>query len=538
MPNTSSPGSPDRSPRLSRRDALTGAAAVAVAAAVPSVASGATSGFSRATSARLKDLPSDLTRLGLLDAAANLRAKRFSAVELLDAYEMRIARVNGGAPTFSGSPDAINAFIRLYPEVARRQAVDADRRRARLGVRAPMLLGVPLALKDLYAVQGLSVTASSRMLEGNVAKQSSVMWERLERAGMVLLGHTHTHEFAAGTTTDQVGNPWDLKMTVGGSSGGSAAALAAHMVPAALGTDTGGSLRLPAAACGVSAIKPTRGRLPTGGVVPLAETLDHCGPMARTVADASLLLEAMAAGRSEVLAQAPPAGALGALPRGARRGPKPLRGTRIALTTRIDESTLHPDVARSYSEARKALERLGATVMQLESPTAPEAANHPPFFVPILTEVWEYHRQFAGKPRDLYRPAIGALIEQTMTTAKAEDYAAAQAQRNGLAAAWDRFLDEHRIDAVLEPTTPLPPRPRGANGLELPGGPEYTALVRHWNVTGHPVVALPTGLGERTKLPVGVSLIGSRGGEVALVQLAIDVQEHELAAPVAPIARS
>ena len=155
-------------------------------------------------------------------------------------------------------------------------------------------------------MEGLPLTASSRVLEGNVAAADAVVWARLRAQGMVPLGHTHTHEFAAGGTTDQVGNPWALDRVVGGSSGGSAAALAAGMTPAALGSDTCGSLRIPSACCGTSAIKPTHGLLSLQGIVPLAPTLDHPGPMARTIADCAALLAGMAAGGSPVNPTVPP----------------------------------------------------------------------------------------------------------------------------------------------------------------------------------------------------------------------------------------
>jgi aspartyl-tRNA(Asn)/glutamyl-tRNA(Gln) amidotransferase subunit A len=189
----------------------------------------------------------DPADLGVLEAARELRARRLSSAELTDAVLARIAARNGGEPTFDGAPDAVNAWARVYPDEARALARAADERRAREGDEAPLLCGIPLGLKDLYAVAGLPVTASSRMLEGNVASEDAVVWARLKAAGMVLVGHTHTHEFAFGGTTDQVGNPWDLARSAGGSSGGSAAALAARMVPAATGTDTAGSVRIPAA---------------------------------------------------------------------------------------------------------------------------------------------------------------------------------------------------------------------------------------------------------------------------------------------------
>ena len=196
-----------------------------------------------------------LADLGVLDAAAKLRAGDVSAVELLEACEARIAERNGGEPSFDGAPDAVNAWARLYPERALEAARAADERLAREGDAAPLLCGIPIGVKDLYGVAGLPLTASSRVLEGTVADEDAVAWARLRDRGMVIVGHTHTHEFAAGGTTDQVGNPWDVSRSAGGSSGGSGAALAAGMVPAALGTDTAGSLRIPAALSGVSSIK-------------------------------------------------------------------------------------------------------------------------------------------------------------------------------------------------------------------------------------------------------------------------------------------
>ncbi|HEY2127127.1 MAG TPA: amidase, partial [Streptosporangiaceae bacterium] len=306
--------------------------------------------------------------LGVLAAAALLRRRELSAVELLTACQRRIAQRNGGAPTFDGGPAAVNAWARLYPDVAGAQARAADERRSRDRDQAPLLCGIPIGLKDLYAVAGLPLTASSRVLAGHVATDSAVAWQRLADAGMVLVGHTHTHEFAAGGTTDQVGNPWALDRVVGGSSGGSAAALAAGMTPAALGSDTCGSLRIPSACCGTSAIKPTHGLLSLDGIIPLAPTLDHQGPMARTMADCAALLAAMAAGGSPVNPTVPPPAALGELALGPSGGPRPLEGLTIALTDRTDQIPLDAEVAVALDTARQACEQLWARVVAALAP--------------------------------------------------------------------------------------------------------------------------------------------------------------------------
>ncbi|MFZ0383263.1 MAG: amidase, partial [Solirubrobacteraceae bacterium] len=248
----------------------------------------------------------DPADLGVLDAARQLATGRLSATELTEACLRRIEARNGGPPTFEGAPDRINAWARLYPDMAREHAAQADARRAREGDSTPLLCGIPIGLKDLYAVAGVPLTGSSRVLEANAPAEDCTAYKRLRAENMVLLGHTHTHEFAAGGTTDQSGNPWALDRIVGGSSGGSAAALAARMTPAALGSDTCGSLRIPSTCCGTSAIKPTHGRIPLDGVVPLAPTLDHAGPIARTVADCAAVLTAMAAGGPATSPLAPP----------------------------------------------------------------------------------------------------------------------------------------------------------------------------------------------------------------------------------------
>ncbi len=221
---------------------------------------------------------------------------------------------------------------------------------------------------------GLPLTASSRVLEGNVADADAVVWARLRAAGMVLLGHAHTHEFAAGGTTDQVGNPWAPHRVAGGSSGGSAAAVAAGMAPGALGSDTCGSLRIPSACCGTSTIKPTHGRLPLDGVIPLAPSLDHPGPMARTVADCSALL----AGCSAIHGPTTP-----------RPGPRPLHGVTIALTERTGAggAPRPPSSTASTAPARRA------------SGSAPASSScrrrgrwtGRTSTIVLMTEVWRYH---------------------------------------------------------------------------------------------------------------------------------------------------
>ena len=200
--------------------------------------------------------------LGVLEASRLLARRSLSAVELAHACLARIDERDGDH-SHDGAPGSVNAWVRVYEEDALAAAAAADERLARGD--APPLCGIPIGLKDLYAVAGRPLTASSRVLDELRRCATCDAWARLEAEGMVLLGHLHTHEFACGGTTDQVGNPWSLERSAGGSSGGSGAALASRQVPAATGTDTAGSLRIPSAECGTSTVKPTRGLLSLRG---------------------------------------------------------------------------------------------------------------------------------------------------------------------------------------------------------------------------------------------------------------------------------
>jgi aspartyl-tRNA(Asn)/glutamyl-tRNA(Gln) amidotransferase subunit A len=470
------------------------------------------------------DIQTEPADFGVLEAAASLRRGELSSVELTESCLRRIEERNGGPPSHDGVPEAINAFARLYPEQAMEQAQAADQRRRREGDDAPRLCGVPLAVKDLYAVAGLPLTASSRVLEGNVPGEDATAWVRLRDQGMVMLGHTHTHEFAAGGTTDQVGNPWALDRVAGGSSGGSAAALASRMAPAAVGTDTCGSLRIPSACCGTSTIKATHGRVPIDGIIPLAPSLDHAGPMARTMSDCSALLGCMAQDGAQPTPLMPPPAPLGELPLSARPGPRALEGVTIALTDHVVADELDPVVAVALEEAARECRGLGAQVVELP---APWTLSWDDLSTVLLTEVWAYHQSFAEQ-HDLYRPAIGQFVGAARHFTGAATYIAAQERRAQGTAAWESWFAAQGIDFVLEPTLPILPLPRGEGYATSVGGPgdPMIALTSLWNMTGMPVASLPV------SWDVGVSLIAPRGGEAALLQAAIDLQEHALAVPI------
>ncbi|HKH22408.1 MAG TPA: amidase [Solirubrobacterales bacterium] len=451
---------------------------------------------------------SDPADLGVGEAVAALREGSLSSVELTDACLRRIAE-RDGTHSHEGDPTSINAWVRVYEEDAVAAAKRADEVPA--GDRAP-LHGVPVGLKDVYAVAGKPVTASSLAFE-DVPERDSDVWASLKAAGMILLGHLHTHEFTVGGTTDQVGNPWALDRTAGGSSGGSAAALAARMTPAATGTDTAGSLRIPSALSGTSTIKPTHGTTSFRGAVPLAPSFDHAGPMARTLDDCAALLAPITR-----LTGAP--------------SEDGLRGKRLALSPRLSLVELDADVAAGLESALSACSSLGAEIVDAPAPAAELDVGR--LYLGILfAELAAWHRRLADR-RDLYRPALREWVEEgEKQGTSAIDYAAAQIRRREDTEAWTDWFTEHRIAAVIEPTVPVVAWVRGDGYDHWGTDRELISLTSYWNWTGFPVVALPAGVGSSSGLPVGVSLIGAARTDWDLLGLGIALQS-ELGVPVAP----
>jgi aspartyl-tRNA(Asn)/glutamyl-tRNA(Gln) amidotransferase subunit A len=288
-----------------------------------------------------------------------------------------------------------------------------------------------------------------------------------------------------------------------------------------VGNDTAGSVRIPAALSGVSSIKPTFGRVPEDGI-PLSPSLDHTGPMARTVADCSALLAALATEPGD-----PPDPVVAALRVDARGGPRPLAGLRVAMTERPQAVEVDADVLDGLEAARIACERLGAEVVEL--PAAPGIEPEDATTI-LFHEVWPYHSTLTDRA-DRYRPSIREFVDLARRIHDPAAYAAAQERRAQVTERWHAWFAEHRIDALLEPTVPMTARPRG-DGYD-PGhlggeGDPLIAFTATWNFTGFPVVAFPAGLGSRSRLPVGVSLVGPTDTEPVLVQAAIDLQAAEL----------
>ncbi len=475
--------------------------------------------------------------LGVLEAASLLQAGLLSSAELTAACQSRIAARNGPV-SFTGSSSEINAWIRLYPDRAAKLAAAADERLAsarRSRRLTPELCGVPIGLKDLYAVDGLPVTASSKVLggdqatgtnaiAGNIASGDSTAWERLAAAGMVLVGHTHTDEFAFLAVTPQCGNPWNTTLITGGSSGGSAAALASRMVTAALGSDTLGSLRVPAAFCGVSSIKPTFGIVPTHGVIPLCWSLDTCGPMARSVADAALMLDALAGADpsdpSSEIAERPPT----RYPTLPRSGSKPLHGVRIGVPTNLGAPDTGP--AQILDRTHAELQALGATLVPLAVPADPFGEVG---LLESYIDALSYHQQWYPSKLTEYKPPAAEILSAiTALNLTALDYLSIMRQRAAYQAQWKQTFAAGALDAVVMPVSLADPVARDALASSNPlTNPENGKLLTYtFSYLGFPVVTVPGGTSTATGLPVGIQIAGAPFTEPGLIQLAIDLQAH------------
>ncbi|MGZ4390229.1 MAG: amidase, partial [Gaiellaceae bacterium] len=378
------------------------------------------------------------------------------------------------------------------------------------GRRLGPLHGIPFAIKDLYETAGVRTTAGSPTRDQYVPAEDAHTIALLKQAGIVMLGKLTLHEWAMGGTNIQAWyatphNPWDTTRVTGGSSGGSGAAVAAGLCFGSLGTDTRGSIRIPAAACGITGLKPTYGRVSIRGIIPLSWSLDHSGPMARTVEDCAILLAGMA-GDDRPVAAAPLAGArLGVLP----------------------ADDLDPDVAAGFDSVLDLCRRLGAELVQAP-PVRPSLDDWGGIFD---VDVYAFHRRFDDH-RELYRPSTREFVEGG-AGADASRYDELQARREQDAAEWEDWLAAERAAALLQPTVPDVAWLRGRGYDHAGSDVRLIELTHHWDWTGQPVVALPAGLGARSGLPVGVSLSGPRGSDRELLALGIALQA-ELGVPALP----
>lgn len=448
-----------------------------------------------------------LTRLSIAEAGERLRRRTLSPVELTRAYLDRIRAEDAAA----------RCYITVIEEHALAAAAAAEREIGSGEYRGP-LHGIPIALKDLVMTRGIRTTCGSRILKDWVPDADATVAARLAEAGAILLGKLNMHEFAYGPTGvnphyGTAANPWGRDRMPGGSSSGSGAAVAAGLCAGALGTDTGGSIRIPASLCGIVGLKPTYGRVSRAGVVPLAWSLDHIGPMTRTVTDAALLLQALA-GHDP----ADPSTAAVAVPDYRRASDADPRDLRIGVVREAVFERLHPEVRAAVEAAARMLERLGVRVKDIRLPRIHHAG--PATFAIITAESMAYHEPYLRTRASEY----GADVRARLLTGQfvlATQYLKAQRARQVLRAEVDAVLAS--VDALLLPTTPIPAprideREATVDGVREDVRAWLTRCTRPINLTGHPALSLPCGLTSEG-LPVGLQLVGRHFDEATLLRL-------------------
>jgi aspartyl-tRNA(Asn)/glutamyl-tRNA(Gln) amidotransferase subunit A len=468
-----------------------------------------------------KMTPTDLTELTLIEAARAIRHGDVTSVALTEAFLERIGQVDR----------KLNSYLTVMADLALCHAQQADEELAlkhtTTGGELGPLHGVPVALKDLFETAGVRTTAGSKFFANYLPKMDAFVVQKLKMAGAVILGKTNLHEIALGLTNvnphyGACRNPWSLDHVPGGSSGGNAAALAARLAPGALGTDTGGSIRVPAALCGVVGLKPTRARVSTRGVIPLSWNLDHVGPMARRVEDCALLLQVIAGWDPEdpYSSMLPLEDYMAELGAG-------VRGWRIALAEGDYFNKTQPEIVKAVRDAAAVLRDQGAMVETVDFPGLYQAAMANGMMTTADAAVY-HNERLLEDPSD-----FGPDVLQRLSAGQdlpLRDYVQARRTQATLRRQFSRFFE--RYDALLMPTTPVVAPPiNGPDAIEV--ARLLTRFTAPFNLTGLPAISLPCGWvsspygsDQRTiELPIGLQIVGPLWGEARLLRLAYAYQQ-------------
>jgi len=446
---------------------------------------------------------SELTALTLAEGSQLVRTKKVSPVELTEACLSRIERLN---PT-------LNAFITVTADTALDEARAAEAHIQQELWLGP-LHGIPIALKDLVDTGGVRTTAGSNLFRNRLPLVDAEVVRRLKAAGAVFLGKLNLHEFAYGASSvvsafGPVRNPCATEYSAGGSSSGSAAAVAAGLCYGAVGTCTGGSIRQPAAFCGVVGLKPTYGLVSSQGVVPLSTSLDHVGPMARTVADTALLLQAMAPdGSTDFSAEAGTSSSF----------------LRIGVPRQHFYEALHPEVEAAVETALLILKRISRTVQTADLENGLSAINN---LSNLLTkaEAYTYHREHVAATPELYQPETLRRIRSGAGVGE-DTYRRALQELQDTRRSATRIFET--VDVLVTPTVPVPPF-KIADLLSDPEtlrNKEQLTLrnTRPFNVLGWPTISVPCG---RTSegLPIGLQISGAPGADATVLALAVAYEQ-------------
>ena len=439
-------------------------------------------------------MPTDPRTIGELARA--LRGRDITAVEITERCLAAIAERN----------PALNAFITVLSDDAREQARKADAEIAAGQDRGP-LHGVPISIKDLIDIKGTATTAASRVRAGHQARADAIVVARLRSAGAVLVGKTNLHEFALGTTNEDSAfgparHPFDTTRSPGGSSGGSAASVVADMCFASIGTDTGGSIRIPSAACGLVGLKPAVGDLPMDGIFPLSGTLDHAGPMCRSVEDATIVYDTL---RAEPHPAASPSSS-----------DRPLR---LGVLRGYFTAKLHPDVETQVEETYRRLRQAGVELHDAEVRHTNDIPNVYSFIA--LPEAALHHARTLEERSGDYTENVRLRLESGRYIL-AEDYLRALRGRDVLIQEVDSAMKG--LDGLVLPALPIPATTIGVPTVRIGESDEPVRamtlrLTQLFNITGHPAITVPCGL-TPDGFPVGLQIVGPRAQTAALLNLA------------------
>jgi aspartyl-tRNA(Asn)/glutamyl-tRNA(Gln) amidotransferase subunit A len=458
-----------------------------------------------------------ITDLSASELAEKIRTKALSPVEVVEAHLDHVERHN----------NTYVAFITVAGEEALAASKKAEAEIVAGHHRGP-LHGVPYGAKDIIDTAGIRTTNGASFYRDNVPARSAECIDRLERAGAILIGKCNTHEFAAASTTinrnyGTARNPWDRDRIVGGSSGGSACALAARMIPIALGSDTGGSIRTPAALCGVVGLKPTMGRISLSGIYPNVPTIDHSGPMARTVTDAALALQVMAGYDPQ-----DPKSVDRSVPDFTTTLEKGVKGARIAVSPDFTQNAeVDGDIAAAFERALEVLRHLGAVI---ETIPFEGAERFPDIFRRIAgPEFSEVHRKHFGENPDAYDPDVRERVEWSVEV-PLDDYVRALRERELLIREVEALLTG--FDAMVSPALPvaaplIETRMTELNGREVAYKNLHRPFLSSHNLTGCPAMVIPMGF-NRQDLPMSIQVSSGRWREADMLRVA---RAYEAATP-------
>jgi aspartyl-tRNA(Asn)/glutamyl-tRNA(Gln) amidotransferase subunit A len=443
----------------------------------------------------------------ITELSAQIRQGSLSPVELTRQTLARIQKHQG----------SLNAFITISEELALEQAQRAEQE-IRNGEYRGSLHGMPYAAKDLFYTKGLRTTVGSKIFTDYIPSFDATVIEKLNQAGAILIGKAGLHEWAYGITSDNphfgsIRNPWDRERIPGGSSGGSAAALAAGLCSFSLGSDTGGSIRIPASLCGVVGLKPTYGRVSRYGAFPLGHTLDHAGPFGLTVQDTALVYRAISGYDPRDDSSVDRPSSLPEFP-----DQPSLRGKKIGVPRNFYFEKLNPDVETAVRDALRVLESLGANLVEVQVPDIEEVNTIARLI--LLAEASSVHRRRLEQRREDFGGDVRSLLDQGRFIL-ATDYLDAQRRRRQLNAAFYRLFEQ--VDVMVTPTIPIIAAKIGQTTVKI-GEEEQnvrlatTRFVRALNPTGLPVLSVPCGFSSEA-LPIGLQIVGRLFDEAGIFEV-------------------